>query len=99
VTITKETRDLYMMKIEANLKQFNARLLAMRGKASEIQAEMKEEYLCQLVNLEKKLDEFMVKHEPLKTASEHAWEDVKTGSEKAWHELDDAIEKAISRFK
>jgi hypothetical protein len=88
-----------MMKVEANLKQYNARLLVMRGKASEIQADMKEEYLSQIESLEEKLAEYKVKLGPLKIASEHAWEDLKTGAEKAWHEVDDAIEKAVSRFK
>jgi Skp family chaperone for outer membrane proteins len=78
-----------MEKIEANLTQYNARLLDLRGKAAEVQADMKLEYLSQVENLEKKRDELKDKHNQLQRASEHAWEDVKAGTEKAWNELKD----------
>lgn len=94
-----EKRELYMAKIEANLTQYNARLLEMKGKAAEVQADMKLEYLSQLENLEKKRDEYAKKHDQLKQASEHAWEDLKTGTENVWDDLKDAVDKATKRFK
>lgn len=94
-----ERRKLYIEKIEANLTQYNARLLEMRGKAAEVQVDMKLEYLSQLENLEKKRDEFREKQEQLKKSSEHAWEDLKTGTENAWNELKNSIDKATIRFK
>lgn len=94
-----EKRKLYIEKIEANLAQYDARLLEMRGKAAEVQADMKLEYLSQVENLEKKRDEFKEKHNQLKKAGEHAWEDVKAGTEKAWNELKDSVDKASNRFK
>lgn len=97
---TKETekRDIYIEMINARLVQYNAKLSEMRGKAAEIQADMKLEYLSQIENLEKKRDECKQKHDELKKAGIHAWEDVKAGAEKAWTELGDSIEKAASHF-
>lgn len=94
-----EKRKLYMDKIDANLTQYNAKLLEMRGKAAEVQADMKLEYLSQVENLEKKRDELKEKHDQLKKAGESAWEDVKTGTENAWNELKSSVDKATNRFK
>lgn len=94
-----EKRSLYMEKIDAKLIQYNAKLDQMKGKATEVQVDMKLEYLDQVENLEKRRDEFMKNHEQLKVASEHKWEDVKAGTEKTWNELEDAFAKAVARFK
>ncbi len=94
-----EKHSLYMQKIDAKLLQYNAKLAQMKGKAAEVQIDMKLEYLDQVDKLEKKRDEFMKKHGPLITASEQGWEDVKTGTEKAWKELEEAFDKAANRFK
>ena len=94
-----EKRSLYMEKIDANLTQYNAKLAQLRGKAAEVQVDMKLEYLDQVESLEKKRDKFMEEYGQLKTASEHGWEDVKEGTEKAWKDLEEAFDKAIARFK
>ena len=94
-----DKRSLYMEKFDAKLTQYNAKLAHMKGKAAEVQVDMKLEYLSQMENLEKKRDEFMKKHGQLKTASEHGWEDIKVSTEKAWNELEQAFDKAVARFK
>ncbi|MDF2633514.1 MAG: hypothetical protein K0R78_388 [Pelosinus sp.] len=94
-----EKRNIYLKKLEDNLTEYNSRLVEMKAKVIEVQADMKAEYLSQVDTLEKKRDELAVKYGQLKEVSEHAWDDVKTGTEKAWNELEDAIEKAVSRFK
>ena len=94
-----EKRSLYMEKIDAKLTQYNAKLAQMKGKAAEVQVDMKLEYLDQVENLEKRRDEFVKKHDQLKTAGEHKWEDIKVGTEKTWNELEDAFDKAVARFK
>ena len=94
-----EKRNLYIAKIEANLRLYNARIAEMRAKAAVVQTDMKLEYLSQVENLEKKRDEFKEKHDQLKKAGEHAWEDVIIGTEKAWNELKDSVDKATKRFK
>ena len=91
-----EKRSLYMEKIDAKLTQYNAKLAQLKGKAAEVQIDMKLEYLSQMENLEKKRDGFMKKHEQLKTAGEHGWDELKAGTEKAWHELEEAFDKAVA---
>ncbi|MDF2875283.1 MAG: hypothetical protein K0R22_1966 [Sporomusa sp.] len=94
-----EKRNLYIEKIEANLAQYNAKLVEMRAKAAEVQADMKLEYLNQIEKVEKMRDDVKDKHNQLKHASENAWEDVKSGTEKAWNELTEAVDRATHRFK
>lgn len=94
-----EKRNLYMEKIDARLAQYNAKLAHMKGKAAEVQVDLKLEYLDQMGALEKKRDELMKRHGQLKAAGEHGWEDVKVGTEKAWNELEEAFGKVVSRFK
>jgi hypothetical protein len=88
-----------MKKLEKNLTEYNTKLVEMKAKVAEVQAEMKAEYLSQVENLENKRDDFVVEYEQLKESIGHAWDDGKVGTEKAWNELEDSIEKAVSRFK
>ncbi|SPF53242.1 conserved hypothetical protein [Candidatus Desulfosporosinus infrequens] len=94
-----EKRNVYMKKLEDNLTEYNARLVLMKAKVTEVQDDMKAEYLSQVKNLETKRDDFVAKYGQLKESSEHAWEDVKVGTEKKWSELKESIDKAVSRFK
>ncbi len=94
-----EKRNKYFEKIEAKIAQHNAKLADLKTKVTEVQSDLKSEYLFQMDNLEKKRDEFIAKYGQLKDTSGHAWDDVKEGTEKAWAELEDSIEKAVSRFK
>ena len=94
-----EKRNVYMKKLEDNLTEYNARLVLMKAKVTEVQDDMKAEYLAQVKNLETKRADFAAKYGQLKESSEHAWEDVKVGTEKKWSELKESIDKAVSRFK
>ena len=87
-----EKRDLYLEKISAKLE-------GMRGKADEIQADMKLEYLNQVEKLEGKRDGLKEKYEQLRKASESSWEDMKEGTENAWNELKESVAKATEHFK
>ncbi|MDR3583935.1 MAG: hypothetical protein P4L59_01250 [Desulfosporosinus sp.] len=94
-----EKRNVYMKKLEDNLTEYNARLVLMKAKVTEVQDDMKAEYLSQVKNLETKRDDFAAKYGQLKESSEHAWEDVKVGTEKKWSELKESIDKAVAHFK
>jgi DNA phosphorothioation-dependent restriction protein DptG len=94
-----EKRDLYLEKINAQVEQYSAKLAGMRGKAAEIQADMKLEYLNQIEKLEGKRDGLKEKYEQLKESSESSWEDMKEGTENAWNELKEAVAKAAENFK
>lgn len=94
-----EKRDLYLEKINAQVEQYSAKLAGMRGKAAEIQADMKLEYLNQVEKLEGKRDGLKEKYEQLKKSSESSFEDMKEGTENAWNELKEAVTKAAENFK
>ncbi|MGB7604641.1 MAG: hypothetical protein WBL93_04105 [Lutisporaceae bacterium] len=94
-----EKRDLYLEKISAQIEQYSAKLAGMRGKAAEVHADMKLEYLNQLDKLEGKRDGLNEKYEQIKKASEDSWEDMKEGTENAWNELKESVAKAAEHFK
>lgn len=94
-----EKRELYLKKISAQIKQYNAKLAVMRGKASEVNVDMKLEYLKQVEKLEGTRDGFKEKYEQLSKASESSWEDMKEGTENAWNELKESITKVKKHFK
>jgi DNA phosphorothioation-dependent restriction protein DptG len=94
-----EKRDLYLEKISAQIEQYNAKLSGMRGKAAEVNADMKLEYLNQVEELEGKRDGLKAKYEQLRKASESSWEDMKEGIENAWNELKEAVAKTTEHFK
>lgn len=94
-----EKRDLYLEKINAQIDQYSAKIAGMRGKASELQVDMKLEYLNQMEKLELKRDGLKKKYEQLSKASESSWNDMKEGTENAWNELKEAVSKATDHFK
>ena len=94
-----EKRDVYLEKINAQIEQYSAKLAGMRGKAAEVSADVKLEYINQVEKLEDKRDGLKKKYEQLKKSSESSWEDMKEGTENAWNELKEAISKAADHFK
>jgi len=94
-----ENRNMYMERLEENLIRFNNKIDELKAKTTEVQDDMKAEYLSQLKNLDIKRDDFAEKYGELKKSSGHAWDDVKVGTEKTWGELKNAIDKAVSHFK
>ena len=94
-----EKRDLYLEKFSAQIEQYSATLSRMRGKAKEVNADVKLEYLSQLEKLERTMDSLKDKHEQLKKSSQNSWEDMKKGTENAWDELKESISKATEHLK
>lgn len=94
-----EKRDLYLEKINAQIEQYSAKLAGMRSKATEVQVNMKLEYLNQVEKLEGKRDGLKNKYEQLCEASESSWEDMKEGTENAWNELKKSVAKTTEHFK
>lgn len=94
-----EKRELYLEKIRAEIDQYSAKLAGMRGKANEVQADIKLEYLNRLEKLEGKRDGLKEKYEQLSKSSESSFGDIKEGTENAWKELKESISKATKHFK
>jgi hypothetical protein len=64
---------LDLQRIEARLARGSAKLAELRGKAVEVPAEMKLEYLSQVRNLEKIKNAFEKKHKHLRIATERVF--------------------------
>ena len=99
VVVKMERRDLYLEKMSAQVEQYSAKLAGMRGKAAEVHADMKLEYLNQVEKLENKRDGLKEKYEQIKKASDSSWEDMKEGTENAWNDLKESIAKAAKHFR
>ncbi|HEY5583843.1 MAG TPA: hypothetical protein VIK78_05045 [Ruminiclostridium sp.] len=94
-----EKRYLYLEKISAQIEQYNAKITGIRGKANEVQVDMKLEYLNQVEKFEGKIDDLKEKYEQLRKASESSWQDIKEGTENALNELKESFANATERFK
>ena len=94
-----ERHELYLEKIRAEIDQYSAKLAGMHGKANEVQADIKLDYLKQVKKLEGKRDDLKEKYEQLSKSSESSFEDIKKGTENAWKELKESFAKATKHFK
>ena len=93
------SKKAYQEMLEAQLKEWDAKIDLMRAKAEKMQAEVKIEFENQLQALRAKRDEANAKLRDLQKRSEDAWEDLREGTQKAWDEFSKAAEKFFSRFK
>jgi len=94
-----ETKTAYQEKMEAQLKEWSAKIGELAAKAEKAQADAKIEYQQQLEGLRAKQQEVEENLKKLRQAGEEAWEDWKTGVQKAWDDLQGAWESAVARFK
>jgi phage shock protein A len=85
-----ETRQAYQQKVEAQLKEWSARLGDLRVKAEKASEGMRQELAKDLAEARKKLDE-------LKSASEEKWGHLRSGVETAWRDLAGAFDRVLGK--
>ncbi len=93
------SKQAYCEKLEAQLREWDARVDLIKAKAKGLQAEAKIEYESQIQALQHQRQEAVARLEDLRKRSELAWEDLKDGTERAWSELGKTMESFTSRFK
>ena len=93
------TKEAYQKKLEAQLKEWDAKLALLSAKAEKATADARISYENELESLKRKRAAAHQTLEELGKRSENAWEDMKDGAEKVWDEMGKAIEKAAVRFK
>ncbi len=93
------SKQAYQEKLEAQLREWDARLDLLKAKAEAFGADAKIEFETQIAALQQKRHEAQAKLAELGERSEAAWEDLKEGTERAWSELAKATESFTSRFK
>ena len=93
------TKEAYEKKLEAQLKEWEAKLDLLSAKAQKATADARIKYENELESLRSKRAAARKTLEELGKRSENAWEDMKVGAEKVWDEMSKAIDKAATRFK
>jgi hypothetical protein len=93
------TKAAYESKLQAQLKQWDAKLDELSAKAQKATAEARIKYENDLESLKSKRAAALRMLEDLGKRSESAWEDMKDGVERAWDEMGKAIEHIAARFK
>lgn len=96
---TKETKELYKEKLQAQLDGWKADIAKLKAKADEEAADAQITMRKQFEALEHGIDEAQVKLAELAEASEEAWDSIKAGVESAWGSLKSAVSDAVSKFK
>jgi nucleotide-binding universal stress UspA family protein len=92
-------RKAYQEKIEAQLKEWSARIDELKAKAERSKAEIKIKYEKQIEVLRSKQDAVQQKLREFKETGEETWEGLKTGVEKGLNDLKETFDQAISKFK
>lgn len=92
-------KEAYQEKMEAQLKEWQARIDTLKAKADKAQADQKVKYYEKVESLRMKQMTANEKLRELRQASEGAWEDLKAGMEMAWDDLKLSVEEARKKFK
>ncbi len=94
-----DKKKAYQEKIEAQLKEWGAKIEELKGKAEKSKADLKMKYEKQIEDLRTRQDVVQQKVRELRESGEEAWEEVKTGVEKAVKDLKEAFQRAKSKLK
>lgn len=94
-----EKRKVYQEKIEAQLKEWSAKVDDLKAKGDKSKAELRKMYEKQIQDLRSKQEALEKKLQGLRDSGDEAWEDFKEGVENAVREMKEALRQAASRFK
>jgi nucleotide-binding universal stress UspA family protein len=94
-----EKRKAYQEKIEAQLKEWGAKIEDLKAKAQKSKAELKTKYEIQIEDLRAKQEAVQKKLREFRESGEEAWEGLKIGVEKSLEELKGSLDSALSTFK
>jgi chromosome segregation ATPase len=92
-------KQVFQQKLEAQLKDWDAKLDELKAKTNEAKTELRADYEKQLEILSDKRATAQAKLQELRLRTEDAWEDLKGGTERAWDEMRKALDQIASRFK
>jgi len=89
-----ESRKQLIEKLEAQLKEYNAKIAVWEAKAEKAAINAKHEVRDTLEQLRKKQGTMRNALADLKSASDNAWEEIKKGVDHAWADLKSAVDQA-----
>lgn len=91
-------KEDYQEKLEAQLKEWSARISDFKAKADKAAADVRAKYQEEAEALRQKCEAAQTKLKELKEAGEGVWGDLKTSIERAWNELREGVERAATRL-
>jgi nucleotide-binding universal stress UspA family protein len=92
-------KEGYVQKVESQLKEWGAKIDALKSKADASKGEVKAKYLAQVEELRKRQEAAKKKLQDLKQSGSQAWGDLKTGLDQVLGEMKKSVKQAVSRFK
>jgi hypothetical protein len=94
-----ESREAYKQKYEAQLKEWGAKIAALKANAEKAQAQAKIDFAAHLNALHKASEGAKAKLEDVVHATGDKWQELKVDADKAWHEVEQALEGALAAAK
>lgn len=91
-------KEAYQEKIEAQIKEWTAKLQEYKAKADQANADAKIQMYHQIDRLRAQKDAAQQKLNAIKAASGDSWEALKAGSERALEEMKKTWEEMKSKF-
>jgi hypothetical protein len=92
-------KEAYQEKIEAQIKEWTAKLQLYKAKADKASADVKIQMHQQLDHLRAQKEAALQKLNEIKAASGDSWETLKAGAEKALEEMKKTWEGMKSKFQ
>ena len=94
-----KNKEAYRQKLEAQMREWSAKIDLLKARADQAEAESKIEYSDRIEDLRQRKEALQAKLRELQNASDAAWKDIKVGTERAATDLKDALQSAFSKFK
>lgn len=95
---TKETREAYIDKLAAKLKEYDARVSELQAKIEAADADARIEHRRQLDEIESRKSDLQKNLEEAKRSGSKAWEELKGGLERSWKDLEVALDRAKNQL-
>lgn len=95
----KKMRDAYIEKMEAQLREWNAKIDQLKAKGDIAKADAKVKYYKKVKDLTEKSEGMRRRLDEMKVSGIEAWDELKLGLEKAWIDLKSALDRATETFK
>ncbi len=94
-----DRKEEYRQKLEAQLKEWKAKIDRIEARTSMVSSETKAELMKEIEELRRKKMVVRERWDEVQKTGGEAWDTLKEGVEKAAGELKQALDKVVSRFK
>jgi len=92
-------REVYIEKMAAKLKEWDAKIEKLEAKARNVKADAGKEYDKQIREMKNQRDKVQGKIRKLRESGDDAWDDLKDGLEKSWKTLGNTFDGIFKSLK